>query len=340
LASDVQRAKQAMLAQRYSEAVTIYQHLEVKLPTEPGIRFNLALALHSLGRYRESTKTLEGIRSAGAANPKFWFLLGEGYLRLGEPRNAIEPLAKASELSPEDLDTNLELANAWLEVGEFANAESRFRPLSQAHPELPKVWGGLALSQLGLNRRDAARQSAKQLTELPESLEQHEMLAKIYEQAGQRTEAIRELNAAEKRSPGNPGVKGELARALLANREFERAATLLRTLLAANPDDSGWQFDLGDALLNLGHAEEAIQHLTRAVEITPGLLPAQAKLGEALLQTGAVAAAVTHLERAEALDNDGSVHFQLATAYRRLGKSDLSAKAMARYLEIQKATQH
>ena len=76
-------ARAAMLARRYPEAVEIYRRMAAELPEEPGIRFNLALALHSMGRYGESTQVLEELRVAQGDNRKFWFLLGEGYLKLG-----------------------------------------------------------------------------------------------------------------------------------------------------------------------------------------------------------------------------------------------------------------
>jgi Flp pilus assembly protein TadD len=75
--------------------------------------------------------------------------------------------------------------------------------------------------------------------------------------------------------------------------------------------------------------------LQRAVAIAPDLLPAQAKLGEALLHTGDPAAALPHLELAESVDTDGSIHFQLAMAYRRTGKPELAARALTRYKELQ-----
>src|SRR5262249_40517113 len=95
--------------------------------------------------------------------------------------------------------------------------------------------------------------------------------------------------------------------------------------------------ELGDALFSLGRDEEAIRHLQTAVELAPELLPAQAKLGQALLLAGNPDAALPHLELAAPLDTDGSIHFQLSTAYRRTGKTELAARALARRSEIEKS---
>ena len=329
VATDVQQAKQAMLAARYTEAVTLYTKLVAELPDEPVVRFNLALALHSLGRYAESTRILEGIQSASKSNPKYWFLLGEGYLRQGQAKEAVPALERAKELSPSDFDTSAELASACLESGRFPEAQSRFQSLTNTHPEEPQFWAGLALSETGAGNANAAEQAKARLMALPESAVKFQMLARINGLAGHGTEAIQELRFAQKLDPGNSEIQGELARALIGSREFEQASAILQNLLERQGDNAEWQFDYGDSLLEMGKAAESIPHLKRAVELDPRLLPAQAKLGEALLQTGLAAAAVPHLELAALIDKDGSIHFQLAAAYRRSGKLELAAQAIA-----------
>jgi len=234
LAEQAGQARQDMLAHRYEEAAPLYKRLAEALPGEPGLRFNLALALYSAGHYQDAVRELEAIRAAEQQNAKFWFVLGLGYLKLDQPLKAIDPLRRATALEP-----------------------------------------------------------------------------------------------------SNPDVRRELAEALWSSREFEDAVPILQELVKSVPDHADWQFELGDALCATGREEEGRAHLERAVVIAPGLLPAQAKLGEALLHAGDPAAAIPHLELAESLDKDGSIHFQLAMAYRRTGKPELAARALARYKELQ-----
>jgi predicted Zn-dependent protease len=340
LAEDARQAKEAMLAQRYREAAGIYRRMAAQMPGEPGIRFNLALALHQAGEMMESTRILESIRASQRNNPRYWFLLGEGYLNLGTPEKAVSPLEEAARLEPANPDAGLELASALLESGQFTKSEEHFRAFSQTRPDAPEIWAGLALSQLGLGRPREAENSRARLAALPESPEKHEMLARIDLRTGQKALAVQDLQNAARLSPSNPQIQSMLARAFIANRQFEEAIVLLKPLLARAPDNSGWLFDLGDALLQTGKLEEAIPVLRRTVEISPGLLPAQAKLGEALLSSGSAQEAAGHLEAAALMDRDGSIHFQLATAYRRIGRQELADKAMARRAEIQKSIQH
>ena len=91
--------------------------------------------------------------------------------------------------------------------------------------------------------------------------------------------------------------------------------------------------------MSQGHPEQAVGHLTRAVELRPTALEYRALLGQVLLQSGHPQAAVVQLEKASAVDRDGSIHFQLANAYRSLGKLELARKALARQKELQAAAE-
>jgi tetratricopeptide (TPR) repeat protein len=336
LAAEAQRAKQAMLSQHYSQAVDIYRRMARELPDEPGIQFNLALALHSMGQYRESMRTLESIRAAESGNARFWFLLGQDYLHLEQPGRAAEILERAAQLDPSDFPTSLELASALFESGQFSAAEERFEVLAGQHPESAQAWGGLSLTASRLGDTERAKDAMERLAAMPGSAEQHEMLARIYGQLRAPAEALRELRAAEKLSPGKSSVEAALARALITNRQFDEAIVVLTTKVPNLANSSGQLFDLGDALLQTGKIDQAIPKLKRAVELAPELLPAHAKLGEALLQAGLPDEAISHLALATPIDRDGSIYFQLAAAYRRLGKPELANKAMARRAELQK----
>ena len=84
-----------------------------------------------------------------------------------------------------------------------------------------------------------------------------------------------------------------------------------------------------DELLFLSRAD------ARAVKLDPKLLPAQAALGRAHLEIGEAAQAIPHLEAALPTDTDGSVHYQLARAYRATGETDRASQALSKFQEIQ-----
>ena len=82
---------------------------------------------------------------------------------------------------------------------------------------------------------------------------------------------------------------------------------------------------MGDSLLLAQKAEQAVLHLRAALDLDFSLVDAHAKLGKALAMLGRLEDAVSHLEIASKLDRDGSIHYQISTLYRRLGKEEQAA---------------
>jgi tetratricopeptide (TPR) repeat protein len=80
------------------------------------------------------------------------------------------------------------------------------------------------------------------------------------------------------------------------------AVELLRSEIAAHPEDAGLRFALGDALLNEGRPGEAESFFASAVELDPDDWSAAFGLGTALYQLGNVDAALRWWKTARKLD--------------------------------------
>jgi tetratricopeptide (TPR) repeat protein len=184
---------------------------------------------------------------------------------------------------------------------------------------------------------ELARIAVQRLSSLPPSAERHELLAVALQRSGRRADAVAEWREASRMSPADRRIRGELARSLRLNRQYDEAVPLLDEMARLDPARAEWQFELGDCLSSQGHPEQALAHLTRAVELRPAALAYRALLGQVLFQSGNVQAAAVQLEKAASVDRDGSIHFQLANAYRSLGKLELSRHALVRQKELQAA---
>jgi predicted Zn-dependent protease len=179
-----------------------------------------------------------------------------------------------------------------------------------------------------------ARESFDRLARLPESVELHQFLAEFHGSQGRSLEAAREWEAALRLAPGDPGIEREAAAARIAVKDFPAAQQILDHLLAREPSAADVNFLQGDLLLNQQQAERAIPFLKMAADTDATLLPAQASLARAYLQAGQGEAAIPHIQAALPLDQDGSLHFQLARAYQTSGQADLARTAMGKYQEI------
>src|SRR5262249_4905846 len=84
---------------------------------------------------------------------------------------------------------------------------------------------------------------------------------------------------------------------------------------------------------------KSIPYLEKSVRRDPALLPAHASLGLAYSRTGKSAEAAKHLEAALPLDDDGSLHYQLARAWQAAGLTEKARTMMEQYQEIQRKLQ-
>ncbi len=191
-------------------------------------------------------------------------------------------------------------------------------------------WRARACSEL-------ARASLARIAALPPSPEAHELAGLALREAGRWEDSLAEFREAATFAPNDDRLQAELAKAQWLSRHYAEAVKLLDQIVAKKPDGAEGEFELGDSLFNLGQPELALPHLRRAASLSPDVFAMQAMLGRVLLQMGDSQGAAPVLERAAKHDPDGSIHFQLATAYRNLGRADLARQALARQKEIEEA---
>ncbi len=182
---------------------------------------------------------------------------------------------------------------------------------------------------------ELARQAFSQLAQLPPSAEVEELLAKIHFSQKNYAASAKDWEGALKFSPGNPYYEQGLAVSLSAGTKYESARPLLENLLKQSPESWELNYWLGYTLLGLEKPEEAVPYLERAVGADSTLLQAQRDLARAYLRVGELERAIPHLKAALPLDDDGSLYYQLAQAYRRAGQRELEREMLAKFRQIQ-----
>lgn len=202
LAEKSQRAKQAVLENRYPEAIALYRELVRALPENPGLRMNLAIALDKAGRPSEAIPELAWVTRANPSSSAAWFLLGLAYQQLHQPNNAIPPLRQAVRLDPGNADALLELADAEFTTGGARSAIRDFGALTVLKPGMPKAWEGLGRAYLSLSE-NSFNQLQKQGPESPYSLA---LLARSRASQERYGDALALLAAAIEKAPDLPGL--------------------------------------------------------------------------------------------------------------------------------------
>jgi predicted Zn-dependent protease len=276
-------------------------------------KFPAALAIYR--RVLDATPPVGGLHEAVA----------ELYERAGMPEWAAQELRAVRPRSA---------AECGARVAECAFLAGRFRDsLAAATRSLTpsgRYWTIRAANRL-------ATEAVAQLETLPPSVELHLIRAELAQSSGRHTEAVTEVQAALKLSPGNPAIERALAEALLQAHNTDEALPLLERLNRERPDAS-LLFMYGDALLQSQQIERAIPILERAVTAKDAPVATHASLGRAYVQAGRYEEALPHLTVAAKEDEDGETHLQLARTFQALGRPADAQKAMAEYQKRRQRT--
>ncbi len=155
--------------------------------------------------------------------------------------------------------------------------------------------------------------------------------------------AVTEYEAASAERPNDPGVWQRLAEAQLAAGHTEEARKSAEKALRIDPQRLSAMRTLAQAAMQERDYADALPYLKQLVARNPKDLAARVELATACSQTGAFEEAYKNL--APALqqgypDEKGSLHFQLGTILRHLGKTAEAEQAFAEAREISDRFQH
>ena len=263
--------------------------------------------------YSEALKKLPGLHGIHAA-------MAEVYRKTGHPDWASAEDAQEAALPAPDCKAH---------AAECEFVAGHDVQLTRGAPAAAEAlyWEAKAANELAL-------QAFFRLGQLPESVELHQLKAQIARGQGQQMEAVKEWRAALALKPDNLALERELAISLFESGDYKAALDEAAGLLKEHAGGPEIEFLAGDSLLRLEQPGEAVPHLRAALAADPKLVAADASLGLALVRLGKNAEAIPHLVKSLELDQDGSLHFQLAGAYRSAGDPEKARAAMAQYQQI------
>jgi Flp pilus assembly protein TadD len=294
--------------------------------------------------------------------------LGVIYSRSGRTREAIEAYRRALKIAPNDTALLVNCGLAYLKEDNHAAAKRIFAPLAAQHPSDARLRELLATTQVFTGESDKALASLEQLPRTPNTIylmglanlrlgrrERARQLldesfpaamrpaqaaflrGKAYYDATLFEDAIREYRKARELDANLPGVRMELARALVSIRDNDASEKELREILASQPSDADACYLLGALLVQEGKEMDAISFLEKARAARPDGWGAYYYLGRARLQANDARAAVPLLQKAANLNPDESaVFYHLSRALKALGRDAEARKASARVAELKR----
>jgi tetratricopeptide (TPR) repeat protein len=298
-----------MLASAGAHALALESYANA-LRLDPGkAELQLAIARSSLATGQLS-KAEDAARSVVEKNPscKAWELLARALDQSDRLQEAVDAIAQAVALDPENLEAQLVQANVLERIGRNEEALAILDRLIAQGRAIPAIVisRGIALSNLArLSEAEAA--FAGGVARWPDNIELQKALANARWMLGQGRHFARDFEAAVARKPDDIGTRLSCADLLRRSDARERSEELLRHGLARTPEDPSLLQSLGVLLDEMDRTAEGLELLERARARAPGATRFRVNLACALLRLGRGDEALREIEplrRAEPLNQE------------------------------------
>ncbi len=262
--------------------------------------------------FRSALERQPGVRAVHEA-------VASVYEGAGQPEWAKIERQKAESL-PEPDCTAAQSAECNFAAGRFDVAPS----LAADSSSSDLFWAARSYARL-------AEQSFEKLASLLESIEKLTLVADIFASQGQYSSAADACRRALEIGEGSGDLERQLAELLYLAKRIEEARPLLERFYSSDPDDPRWAAMLGNLLAEEQEYEKAVPLLQSSLALPGAPATARLDLGRSYLALDQPDEALPHLKSSLGLDIDGSIHYQLAQAFQRIGMREQAREALAQY---------
>ncbi len=284
------------------------------------------------------------LRKALASDPsivKTQALLGICETRLGQP--SAQALLEKSFPKLKDknlqIQVGMELANIYYQQNDLDRAASLMHSLVELNPDNVEI---LYMAQQ--TYFELADDTLNKLAILaPGSARMQQVIAERLINEGDLKGATEHFRKALEINPRLPGVRYELAEAILESAPNEpqmqaQAEKELETAVNSDGDSAKTECLFARIADRRGEADNAYAHYQRAFALNPGEVEAQMGLGRLLASKEKPQEAMKYFRMAVQADPlNGEAHYRLASVYRILQMKDESKKEVRLYQEIKQA---
>jgi protein O-GlcNAc transferase len=262
------------------------------------------------------------------------FLLGVALERSGNLSSAVAAFENAVVLDPQDLDTLLHLADAYLTLNRPANAETKFRSALERQPQDSRALLGLARSLDSQKKPEAAEAYRQYFAAQPSDSVARARLVHLLLEQQQFDAAFAELNRTD---TGKPSLELLKLRAdiQIGQKKWDDAIVTLRQAVALAPGDAELHGGLGRVYLQKRDFANAEKELRVALRLDAKNLVYWKDLSSTFYLAGNYAATLVALDEIAKVEQPtAGTWFIRALCYDKLNQPKPALEAYQKFLEL------
>lgn len=193
--------------------------------------------------------------------------LGDYYLNINKPGEAIEYYDKSIQINPYDPLVQNNFAIALLREGRYEESIKYFKKAILSYPGDPQLYSGLGIAFAHRNRNtEAIEYFSKSLDIDPGNAEVHFELAYILSEEGRVDEAIVNFKKVLSINSSHVGALFGLSAAYSKKKDYNASMTFLQKLLDIQPDNPNIYYDIACIYAKQNKADESVGWLNKAVQ--------------------------------------------------------------------------
>jgi tetratricopeptide (TPR) repeat protein len=243
-------------------------------------------------------------------------------------RAAIEPALQKAVAAGRDLGvTHVALGSWYRAKRDFKQAAAEFERAANAAPIRSTERMPYAEFKVQMGALEEATAFLRNITgRAPDFLPAWSLLGKIANREKKYDDALKLIENALTRDPGNIEARVVQAESWLAKNETKKALESLDNLDHTYPQTPMIKYSLARTYLQSGNTKQAMAELDEVVRLSPGFVEAVLLHGELRLRSGDAQSVVQELQKmAAAAPELAPAKLLLAEAYRMLGRLDEAA---------------
>lgn len=323
-------AIQAQQRGDYQSAITEYRNFLKLRPDNVEAKVNLGAALSHVGQFDEAIAMYKSVLPSLTDKKMVILNLGLAYYKKGDLANAREQFTAVHQLSPNNAQAAILLADTQIRLGDAESAASMLEPLEPANTHNPDFEYELGLAMVRSGHRREGIPHLEKAGELGHSGDAYMLAGATLSDLNEFEPARVDLEKALQLAPTLPGLSTLVGMARDKVGDQKDAEPAFRQALKENADDFQANLYLGALLYKQRHMEEAKIYLDKAVKLKPD--DSMANYESAMLKSAAgdYAAATAQLEEVVKNNPDWlEPHVELTSLYYKLHRPADGAKERA-----------